>query len=532
MTLRHKNNSKFMKSALKGGLTSEIRQDINERKELSKSLMGRMNRRKGEKDSDDEVDSGDDEVVAPTTKSKQQPKEITRTDVDSIDPAMSMKDRIQAKLDLLGMSEQVDLKETGINGMKFMQSKLERDLDRKLKKSVSGGSDDYEQQEEEAQMTILENENRIAVHRPVRSNKAVLSAEQLASGHTQLDQVALSGGHKMRMSEQISIGKQQQSMKTENIQGGNKKQETKSIKVNKEIDEDNLDEQMENPWLEVTKSNKSGKNKEKKKQSQKVLVDMDNIVPINNNNINNSNNKRKNVDSIDKTTTTTTTDNNINNKLEDNNSNKKRKHPGMSLITSNKQKELLLEAFARDNVEDEFAKAKQELLEQELEKHEEENAPPKQLPGWGSWTGDGIKEKKVDEAKLKREREAKLKAIAQKRSDYKNSRVVIDEKSNISGVSKYLLSKTPMHYESKEQYESTLEVPLGKDWNTRTVYQKLIEPKLSVAAGTYIKPVTRADRNHVTHQINLNKKESNKVTSLKQTNNNNNNNNNKKQKSK
>ncbi|GAM29090.1 hypothetical protein SAMD00019534_122660 [Acytostelium subglobosum LB1] len=486
MTLRHKNNSKFMKNAMRGGLTTEQRQGINERKEIGHGLLNRMNKVSNEdSDSDYDVEREDDQEEQQSQRGGRAPVHVSKEDVESIDKSMPLKDRVTTKMQLLGMDTKKV--EKGINAMKFMQNSLERDLDQKLAGRVTKGMDDYEIGEMDSLDKEADNENRIALHRPVQSNKTKLSAQQLDQPAGQVDQVSMSSGHKMKVSTPISIGSDEQETVNVAKVGANKKQQQqqtkeKQIKINKEIDEDNLDEQMDNPWLEA---NSKKTKKDKKKESNKVLVDVEKVT----NAAKGVANKRKAMSEQPQEEETASAPSTT----ASGNKKNKKNHPGMSLVTSNKQKELLLEAFAMDDVEDEFAKEKSAIIERELDEQDKDSAI-KKLPGWGAWTGDGIKTRPVNEARLKRERDAKLKEISKKRTDNKNSRVIVDDKATVKGVSRYMLNNLPMHYQNVEQYESTMATPLGKDWNTRTVFQKLVEPKVSVASGTNVKPVTRADR--------------------------------------
>eukprot|EP01133_Synstelium_polycarpum_P003716 gene3716-4283_t len=426
MTLRHKNNSKFMKSALRGGLNTEIRQDLNEQKELARDLMSRM------KQVDSEEEESESEDEAPT---------VTREDVESIDKSMPTKDRLKMKLQLLGMDS--DVPDKGIGSMKFMQTSLERSLDKKIK----GAMDDYDEMEEEERERAEQSENRISTHKPI-ANKSK-SNKTMASGDL-LEQAGFSAGHKMKMSASLSVG---DDVTEESVEKGDdtnaiKKKTKKQAAAAAVIEAD-----AENPWLNISNKGDKKATKEKKKESK---------------------------ESTTTATTTTTTEPGTK---------KKKNNFGMSLITSTKQKKLLLEAFAEDQVEEEFVQQKREIIQEDLPAE-----APKALPGWGSWAGEGIKVKQVDQTLIKKQRQEKMKVAAQKRIDAKNSRVIIDEVASTNSVGKYLLSKTPAHFKTTEQYESTLATPLGKDWNTRSAYEKLIEPKVTVIAGTYIKPVSKQDR--------------------------------------
>lgn len=52
-----------------------------------------------------------------------------------------------------------------------------------------------------------------------------------------------------------------------------------------------------------------------------------------------------------------------------------------------------------------------------------------------------------------------------------------------------MLPKLPHGFETREQYEKTIRVPLGKEWHTSATHQKLIKPKVKVQAGVVIHPM-------------------------------------------
>jgi len=89
------------------------------------------------------------------------------------------------------------------------------------------------------------------------------------------------------------------------------------------------------------------------------------------------------------------------------------------------QEELIRQAFAGDDVEGDFEKDKQEILEEENPEPEK----PLLLPGWGQWTH--IQEKKgLPSWMLKKHEDAKTKRAEalKKRKDARLKNVIISEK--------------------------------------------------------------------------------------------------------
>jgi len=89
------------------------------------------------------------------------------------------------------------------------------------------------------------------------------------------------------------------------------------------------------------------------------------------------------------------------------------------------QEELIRQAFVGDDVEDDFGKDKQEILNEENPEPEK----PLLLPGWGQWT-DIQKKKGLPSWMLKKHEDAQKKRAEalKKRKDAQLKNVIISEK--------------------------------------------------------------------------------------------------------
>lgn len=56
------------------------------------------------------------------------------------------------------------------------------------------------------------------------------------------------------------------------------------------------------------------------------------------------------------------------------------------------------------------------------------------------------------------------------------------------------VAAVPYPFTSREQYERTLAVPLGREWNTRNTFEQANKPEVHVRAGTIIQPA-KFDKN-------------------------------------
>jgi U3 small nucleolar RNA-associated protein 14 len=86
-----------------------------------------------------------------------------------------------------------------------------------------------------------------------------------------------------------------------------------------------------------------------------------------------------------------------------------------------KQTELIDRAFAADGFEQEFATAKEAAIAEDAPNEEDLT-----LPGWGAWTGQGVKKRATEKKLIK-----KIPGIEQsKRKDAKLKNVIINEKTS------------------------------------------------------------------------------------------------------
>ncbi|KAJ3220712.1 hypothetical protein HK099_004062 [Clydaea vesicula] len=146
------------------------------------------------------------------------------------------------------------------------------------------------------------------------------------------------------------------------------------------------------------------------------------------------------------------------------------------------QREVMRLAFADDNMfEVEFEKEKVSIMEKE--KPQEIDVT---LPGWGSWSGIGVKQKK----KPSKKHIKKVDGIdIDKRKDSKLKNVIINEKRQKKSL-KYQIPSVPHGFNNREQYEKTIRLPLGKEWQTSDTFQKLNKPKISTIDGKIIHPLS------------------------------------------
>ncbi|CAN4121664.1 unnamed protein product [Withania somnifera] len=137
------------------------------------------------------------------------------------------------------------------------------------------------------------------------------------------------------------------------------------------------------------------------------------------------------------------------------------------------QEELIRRAFAGDDVEDDFEREKQDVLNEEIPEPEK----PVLLPGPPSWMlGEH------DNAKKKREEALK------KRKDANLNHVIISEKRD-KKAEKLHTQTLPYPYTSQEVFEQSMRMPIGPESNPLTVVPALIRPEVVKRSGIIIKPI-------------------------------------------
>ncbi|KAJ5964209.1 uncharacterized protein N7479_004085 [Penicillium vulpinum] len=140
-----------------------------------------------------------------------------------------------------------------------------------------------------------------------------------------------------------------------------------------------------------------------------------------------------------------------------------------------KNHDLVKRAFAGDEVVQEFEQDKMDTIEDEGDKVVDNT-----LPGWGSWAGEGVS--KRQQKKQKRDLTIVAGVKPGQRKDAKLDRVIINQK-RIQKNKKYMASQLPHEFETKQQYERSLRLPLGPEWSTKETFQSGTKPRVLIKQG-------------------------------------------------
>ena len=159
--------------------------------------------------------------------------------------------------------------------------------------------------------------------------------------------------------------------------------------------------------------------------------------------------------------------------------------PPASVSSKPDQLQHIKAAFANDDLMDdtirEFAKEKESEIEKTTAKNRVDDLD---LPGWGSWAGQGapaVKKKQVRPSRRKTKP-----SIPRKDASLKH--VIINEARD-SNISKHQVRNISHPFTGIEQYEATQRVPVGRLWNSEDSYHNMIRPRVTVEIGEVIPPL-------------------------------------------
>ena len=184
-----------------------------------------------------------------------------------------------------------------------------------------------------------------------------------------------------------------------------------------------------------------------------------------------------------------------NNNGDDNDGSDSDVEPPNPILTRTQQNaNLQSRAFAGDDFDAQFAAEKHAA-----ESSEDEKETSSHLPGWGSWTGEGLS-KSVKKANAKQKHNPLFKhktpggVKRSERQDKALPNVIVSEKKDgmKSGKGgKYLAGTLPRGFGGKEEYERSLRRPVGEEWGTKEVVQRNVKPRVVTKRGVAIEAMEK-----------------------------------------
>ena len=177
-------------------------------------------------------------------------------------------------------------------------------------------------------------------------------------------------------------------------------------------------------------------------------------------------------------------------------------------IIKSRDKLSLSEAFADDDVVQEFRADKKFVVESEKVKPID-----LRMPGWGDWSGAGIDPNEQKKRQKKKARKLRQKLVIRpqdvltkeelERKDKNLEHVIISEKKDTK-MAEFQISDLPRQFDNLHDFEAKIAQPIGRTWNPDFKFKKLIQPKVRTKLGSVIEPIDKND------SINI-KKSKNKI---------------------
>ena len=144
------------------------------------------------------------------------------------------------------------------------------------------------------------------------------------------------------------------------------------------------------------------------------------------------------------------------------------------------QRDIIAEAFADDNVVDEFKNEKTTLKDSKKPKDIDLT-----LPGWGEWGGGG-----AAPSRRKRKRFTVKAPPPDKRRDENTGHLILNTDKDTK-LRKHQVSNVPFPFNAVSDFEASIRAPVGSTFIPRTAHLKMIKPRMTTKAGHVIEPMDR-----------------------------------------
>jgi U3 small nucleolar RNA-associated protein 14 len=130
----------------------------------------------------------------------------------------------------------------------------------------------------------------------------------------------------------------------------------------------------------------------------------------------------------------------------------------------------------------EFEKQKQQAVEADAPKTEDVT-----LPGWGQWSGPNSKFGPNRSPRVTVLKHTPGVAKEQRRDGHL-PHVILTERKLKRAEAKYTVERVPVPFVDREQYEQTMQQPIGPEWNSDAMFRRQIRPRVRITPGAVIKP--------------------------------------------
>eukprot|EP00744_Colponema_vietnamica_P004448 GILI01006640.1.p1 GENE.GILI01006640.1~~GILI01006640.1.p1 ORF type:complete len:1099 (+),score=393.71 GILI01006640.1:64-3360(+) len=151
------------------------------------------------------------------------------------------------------------------------------------------------------------------------------------------------------------------------------------------------------------------------------------------------------------------------------------------------QEYLASRAFAKDDIDEDFLKMKEQQVEA-IMKPKDKNAT---LPGWGEWGGEHQRLNTRHKAKVEQmelQRSLQKSALMKARADAHLDHVIISHEVDLV-PGKYALHMIPRPFSNAKEYALSMRQPVGPEWNTPMSFKETTQPRITTIQGAVIEPM-------------------------------------------
>mmetsp|Transcript_58204 Transcript_58204/g.87738 ORF Transcript_58204/g.87738 Transcript_58204/m.87738 type:complete len:823 (-) Transcript_58204:59-2527(-) len=163
-------------------------------------------------------------------------------------------------------------------------------------------------------------------------------------------------------------------------------------------------------------------------------------------------------------------------------------------LTSMSQEELVRRAFSAPSGKDikvEFLKEKEKFASEDDPARKVEKEGPKEVAGWGSWTGKGaVLAPSRRKLPKKLQPPVKRKEPRKRKDDFKPD-VIINQKRLKKTANAFMLGDVPHPYSSRAEYEEAMLGGVGQEWNVSSSYKSMTRPEILTRSGKIIQPISK-----------------------------------------
>lgn len=464
MSLRHKTQSKWAKTMIKSGITkdassrAELEEMLRAGERLRTKQLGYNDGEKSDNDvSDIEKDYENDNYDEEDEERAKLGKGVLAMDFMKAAEERKRKEN-KREIELLK-----NMKEG--NGMEDLETEARNSINQSKNQgrrvytpSAKVAREEAEEAEEELLHDFRDDEARTL-------EKQMRGKERTLDGQDDADSEPPAKKHKIIEEEFTGFDDEDSEPVNEKEQTSQKKKSRNPLSSHGQDDSD----EEENPWL-----NGFTETTEKSKKYHAITEDSSRLSKAANKiqkNADKRQAKSKSNDTIVDLNNTMNISKNVQNSEDED------EDDGESRMFL--QKNLISEAFAGDDVVSEFQEEKRRIVEEEDDKTEDMT-----LPGWGGWGGADIT--KAPKKKFVRKIDGVMQKDKRKDKDLKN--VIVNETLNKHNL-KYQSSSVPFPYESREQYERALRMPIGEEWTSKATHKKATQPRIVVKRGHVVDPL-------------------------------------------